>query len=117
MLPLLLALAFTPPPSPGPTPPAVKGLTKTLPLGADVKDYVRWSLGEMGQAVVVVEGELARPLPKVATGIRIFENKVNFFRPVLRLPTDLAPAPWMDMASAGAPGNPASKTYPLGWGY
>ena len=120
---MLMVLALAPPaalpqaPSPGPTPPAVKGLVKTIPLGAGVAEYVRWSLNEMGQAVVVVEGEYAMPLPKVATGIRIFDGNLALFRARLPLPTDMPVAPWMDMNTVGAPGNPAGKSYPMGWGY
>jgi hypothetical protein len=123
MLPLLMTLALatapTAPkaPAPGPMPPAVKGLVKPMSLGADVKDYVRWSLDEMGQAVVVVEGELGLALPRIATGIKVFDGKLNLFRPRIPLPSDIPPASWVDMSAVGAPGNPAGKSYPIGWGY
>lgn len=119
---MLLVLALTPPalpklPSAGPSPPSIKGLTRPLPMGAGVNDYVRWSLEEMGQAVVVVEGELDRPLPRVATGLHAFDGGLRLFRPSLPLATAIPAAPWMDLTTVGAPGNPAGKSYPMGWGY
>ena len=119
MLPvcLFLALVNAQPPSPGPTPPAPKGLVKPMSYASGVKGYVDWSLREMGQAVVVVEGELPLPIPKVAMGLRLFDGKVKLFRPNVTLPSDLPVAPWMDLNRVGPPGNPASKTVPLGWGY
>jgi len=123
MLPALLALALTLPPalpkapSPGPTLPAVKGLTKPIPMSANVSDLVDWSLKEMGQAVVVVEGQLSLPVPKVNTGVKVFSGGLQLFRPVLHTPTEIGVAPWMDLTTVGAPGNPAGKMYPMGWGY
>jgi len=124
MLPLFLALALTSPPmlpkvpSSGPTPPAVKGLMNPIPMGADTADLVAWSLKEMGQAVVVVEADLrVIKMEKVNTGLKVFGGDLTLFQPRLPLPTDLAPAPWMDMSAVGAPGNPAARIFPLGWGY
>ena len=84
MLSLFLALALTSPPmlpkvpSSGPTPPAVKGLMNPIPMGADTADLVAWSLKEMGQAVVVVEGELPTLVPKrQITGLNLFDGKIK----------------------------------------
>lgn len=123
MLPLFLnlALAAAPvpasPPSPGPSLPAVKGLLKPISLSAGTEDYVRWSLLEMGQAVVVVEGEMPLPLAKVNPGITTLGGKLRLLQPRKPLLTDLPVAPWMDLGTVGIPGNPAQKSYPIGWGY
>jgi len=116
MLPVLLSLALTPA-SVGPSLPPVKGLVKPLPQGADVKDYVRWSLKEMGQAVVVVEGELGLPLPKLATGLQVFEGNLKLFRPRLPLPSEIPAPVWMDANTVMAGGNVVQRSYPLGLGY
>jgi hypothetical protein len=115
MLPILLALALTP--SSGPALPAVQGLRRPIPMSADVADYVRWSLNEIGQAVVVVEGEYAPPLPRVATGLRVFDGNLRIFSAKLPLPTAIPVAPWMDASTVVAGGNVVQRSYPLGWGY
>ncbi|BDU78641.1 hypothetical protein [Mesoterricola sediminis] len=121
MLPLVLALALVPDasaaPSPGPTPPPVKGLIKPLAQGAGVADYVRWSLKEVGQAVVVVEGEAGLPLPTLAAGIKVFDGNLKLFRPRLPLPSEIPAPAWMDANTVMAGGNVVQKTYPIGWGY
>ena len=124
MLAILLALALaapaapTLPPSQGPTPAPIKGLRKPVSMGADVGELVRWSVKDMGQAVVVVVGELGVvDIPKVNPGIHIFNGGLTLFRPRLPMPTDLPVAPWMDLNAVGNPGNPAGKMIPLGWGY
>lgn len=117
MLPMILALALTPSAGAGPTLPAVQGLRKPLPMSADVADFVKWSLSEAGQAVVVVEGEYERPLPKVATGIRIFDGKLRLFSPRLPNPADIPAAPWTDTGTTRSGGNVVQRMYPIGWGY
>ncbi|BDU74784.1 hypothetical protein [Mesoterricola silvestris] len=115
MLPLVLALALTP--SPGPALPSVAGLRRPMPVAADVAEYVRWSLTELGQAVVVVEGEYAAPLPKVATGIRFLDGNLRLFSVRGINPADIPAAPWMDTGTIRSGGNVVQKTYPIGWGY
>ncbi len=115
MLPLLLALALAP--SPGPTLPAVQGLRKPLPAAADVKAFVTWSLQEAGQAVVVVEGDYAPPLPRVATGLQVLDGKLRLFSVRLPNPADIPAAPWMDLGTVRSGGNVAQRIYPMGWGY
>ncbi|NTV72733.1 MAG: hypothetical protein HGA66_00790 [Holophaga sp.] len=115
MLPVLLALALTP--SAGPALPAVQGLRKPLPVAADVAAFVKWSLAEMGQAVVVVEGEYALPLPRVSTGIQILEGKMRLFSVKMPNPADIPAAPWMDTSTLRSGGNVVQKIYPIGWGY
>ncbi len=123
MITLALTLALALPPalpkssSPGPTLPPVQGLMKPIPMSADVKEYVRWSLKEMGQAVVVVEGEMGLALPRAHPGIRLFDGGLTLFQPKLPSPADIPTAPWLDMSTVGAPGNSAGKIYPIGWGY
>jgi hypothetical protein len=90
---------------------------RPIPQSADVKDYVNWSLKEMGQAVVVVEGEYALPLPKVPVGIRIFDVNLSIFKPRLPLATEIPMAPWMDTNTVMSGGNVVQKSYPIGWGY
>jgi len=118
MLPIALALALGPlPPSPGPTLPPVKGLVKPMDPAADAKAYVRWSLREMGQAVVVVEGTMGLPLPTLATGIRVFDGKLKLFKPRLPRPDEIPAPPSMDFNTVMAGGNVVQRSYPLGWGY
>jgi hypothetical protein len=120
MHPLILCLALTPGAAShaaGPALPAVKGLMKPLKASADVKDMVQWSLGEMGQAVVVVEGELAM-LPKVATpGIRVFDGKLRLFTPKLPRIDEIPMPYWVNPNVTMAGGNVVQKIYPMGWGY
>lgn len=104
--------------SAGPTPAPVKGLVKPLSRGAGAKELVAFSMKEMGQAVVVVEGEMPTLMPTTTLpGLKLFDGKLKLFRPVMPLPSDLPVAPWMDLTTTGAPGNPASKSFPIGWGY
>jgi len=118
MLPIVLTLALGPlPPSPGPSLPPVKGLVKPMNAGADAKAYVRWSLKEMGQAVVVVEGAMGLPLPTLATGIRVFDGKLKLFKPRLPQPGEIPAPPSMDLNTVMAGGNVVQRSYPLGWGY
>jgi hypothetical protein len=112
-----LTLTLTSNASAGPTLPPIKGLRKPVALSANVADLVRWSVKDMGQAVVVVEGELGVDLPKVGTGIRVFGGTLSLFKPEFHQPSEIPVAPWMDLTSVGAPGNPAGKMVPLGWGY
>jgi len=115
MVPLLLACALAS--SPGPTPPPVKGLLKPIPLSADARDYVKWALSEMGQAVVVVEGEYAQPLPKIPASLRMFNNNLSLFKVRLPQPGEI-PAPfWTDPNVTMSGGNVVQRMYPLGWGY
>lgn len=121
MMSLLLAMALAAPgpgASAGPTPAPVKGLVKPMSRGAGAKEFVTFSMKEMGQAVVVVEGEMPTLVPRATLpSLKLFDGKLKLFRPVLPLPSDLPMAPWMDLSTTGAPGNPASKSFPIGWGY
>ena len=121
MLPIVLTLALAAPEAQktmGPTLAPIKGLVKPMSQGSGAKGYVDFSMKEMGQAVVVVEGELPALVPKAAIpGLKLFDGKLKMFRPVLPLPTEIPVAPWMDLTKVGAPGNPASKSFPIGWGY
>lgn len=121
MLPIVLALALAAPEpvrTAGPTLPPIKGLVKPMAQGSGTKGFVDFSMKEMGQAVVVVEGEMPKFVAKIdVPSLKLFDGKLKLFRPVMPLPNQIPAAPWMDLTTAGAPGNPVSKSFPLGWGY